>query len=129
MPITASLAGADLDERSHTRIDSEGRLRGEGPGKAWMAINLGVSVGVAKVADDGIQLVLEAIVSTATDVSTAGTGRIVASCASGLFLVTRRGRDVVLSRFTEMAVSFDRPVSLHPASARAEVTTAAAGGK
>ena len=37
-----------------------------------MAINLGVTAGSAKVADDTLQLMIEAIVSTATDVSTAG---------------------------------------------------------
>jgi len=64
------------------------------------------------VSDDSMQLILEAVVSTATDASTAGTARIVGICASGLFLLTRHGRDVVLPRFTEMNVSFDRPVSL-----------------
>jgi len=56
--------------------------------------------------------VIEAIVSTATDASTAGAARIVAACASGVFLITRHGRDIVLPRFTEMSISFDRPVSL-----------------
>jgi hypothetical protein len=111
-PIAASLAGAELDERSHTRMDAEGRLHGERPGKAWMAINLGMTAGVAKEVDDGLQLVIEAIVSTATDVSTAGTARIAASCASGIYMATRHGRDVILPRFTEMDISMDRPLSL-----------------
>jgi hypothetical protein len=114
--ISASLAGAELDQSSHTRMDAEGRLHGERPGKAWMAINLAVSAGISKEVDDGVQLILEAIVSTATDASTAGTSRIVASCISGLYMVTRRGRDVVLPRFTEMDISLDRPVSLNQAS-------------
>jgi hypothetical protein len=112
IPITASLATAELDRRSHTRIDSEGGLRGERPGKAWMAINLAVTAGVAKEADDGFQLIAEAIVSTATDISTAGSARIIASCSSAIFLATRHGRDVVLPRFTEMDISLDRPLSL-----------------
>lgn len=112
--IAASLAGAELDERSHTRMDAEGRLRGERPGKAWMAINLGMSAGIAKEVDDGVQLVVEALVSTATDASTAGTARIISSCVSGLYMATRHGRDVVLPRFTEMDISLDRPLSLHP---------------
>ena len=77
-----------------------------------MLINAGVTAGIAKVADDGAQLVIEAIVATATDASTAGTGRAIALCASGLFMVTRHGRDVVLPRFTEMDITFDRPLSL-----------------
>jgi hypothetical protein len=112
VPIATSLAGAELDRRSHTRIDSEGQLRGERPGKAWMAINIGVTAGLAKEVDDATQLIIETIVSTATDASTAGTSRIVSSCISGIYMVTRHGRDVVLPRFTEMDISFDRPLSL-----------------
>ena len=112
IPISASLAGAELDRRSHTKIDAEGQLHGEHPGKAWMAINIGVTAGLAKEVDDGAQLIIEAIVSTATDASTAGTARIVSSCISGIYMVSRRGRDVVLPRFTEMEISLDRPVSV-----------------
>ena len=112
IPAVASVTAAELDQGSHTKIDPEGKLHGDRPGKAWMAINLGVTAGIAKLSDDTLQLILEVFVSTATDASTAGTGRIVAACASGLFLLTRHGRDVVLPRFTEMNISFDRPVSL-----------------
>jgi hypothetical protein len=111
-PIAASLAGIELEERSHTRMDAEGRLHGERPGNAWMAINLGMTAGISKEVDDGLQLVIEAIVSTATDASTAGSARIAASCASAIYMATRHGRDVVLPRFTEMNISFDRPMSL-----------------
>jgi hypothetical protein len=129
LSIAASLAGAELDARSHTKIDSEGQLHGEHPGKAWMAINLGVTAGIAKVSDDSIQLIIELIVSTATDVSTAGTGRIVAGCASGLFMITRHGRDVTLPRFTEMAISLDRPISLNASAKTTDAAGAIAGGK
>jgi hypothetical protein len=111
-PIAASLAGIELNERSHTKMDAEGQLHGEHPGKAWLAINLGMTVGISKVADDGLQLVIEAIVSTATDASTAGVGRIASSCASAIYMATRHGRDIVLPRFTEMNISFDRPLTL-----------------
>jgi hypothetical protein len=126
--LAASLAGAELDQRSHTKMDAEGQLHGEHPGKAWMAINLGVTAGVAKVADDTLQLIIEVIVSTATDVSTAGVGRIAASCASGIYMATRKGRDVVLPRFTEMDVSLDRPLSLNAEHASA-APASTAGGK
>ena len=112
VPISASLVGAELDRSSHTRIDAEGQLKGERPGKAWMAINLGVTAGLAKEVDDGTQLIVEALISTATDASTAGTARIVSSCISGIFMVTRHGRDVVLPRFTEMDIALDRPLSV-----------------
>jgi hypothetical protein len=107
--IAASVAGAQVSQRSHTVIDPEGRMHGDRPGKAWMAVNLGSTAGIAKAADDGTQLVVEALVSTATDVSTAGTGRIAAMCASGIFFLTRHGRDVVLPKYTQMKIVFDRP--------------------
>jgi len=110
--MAASVTGVKLDRRSHTSVDPEGQLRGERPGKAWLAMNLGVTGGIAKVVDDGAQLLIEAIVSSATDASTAGTARLAAVCVSGLFMLTRHGRDVVLPKFTEMDLSFNRPVSL-----------------
>ena len=111
-PVAASLAAVELERSSHTKIDAEGRLRGERPGKAWMAINLGATAGLAKAVDDGTQVIVEALISTATDASTAGTARIVSSCISGIYMVTRHGRDVVLPRFTEMNIVLDRPLSV-----------------
>ncbi|MGA8214012.1 MAG: hypothetical protein WB799_10485, partial [Candidatus Sulfotelmatobacter sp.] len=123
IPIAASLTGAELDRRSHTKIDAEGQLRGERPGKAWMAINIGVTAGLAKEVDDTTQLIIEAIVSTATDASTAGVARIVATCVSGVFMVSRHGRDVVLPRFTEMNIALDRPLSVTKTAETATTTT------
>ncbi len=111
-PMVASVTAAELDQRSHTQIDPEGKMHGDRPGKAWMAINIGITGGIAKEADDTIQLIIEAVVSSATDVSTAGVGKIVATCASGLFMLTRHGRDVLLPKFTEMNIVLDRPLSL-----------------
>ena len=128
IPITASLSGAELDRRSHTKIDAEGQLHGEHPGKAWMAINIAVTAGIAKEADDTLQLIVEAFVSTATDASTAGVGRIAASIASGIYMVSRHGRDVMIPRFTEMDISMDRPLSITPA-VPAISSASAAGGK
>lgn len=77
-----------------------------------MAINIGVTAGLAKEADDTLQLIIEAFVSTATDASTAGVGRIAATFVSGIYIVSRKGRDVVLPRFTEMNIALDRPLAV-----------------
>jgi hypothetical protein len=111
-PVRASVVGVDVDEASRTQIDPEGELHGGRPGRAWMLINLGASMGLAKVADDSTQLVIEAIVSTATDVSTAGVARIVGFGVSGVFMITRHGRDVMLPKYTEMRLALDEPVFL-----------------
>lgn len=115
-PIAASISGLHLNQRSHTTLDAEGNMKGDHPGKAWMLLNVGATAGLAKAADDGLQLVIEAIVSTATDVSTAGTGRIAATAVSAIFLATRHGRDVVLPKFAEVEIVLDRPVTI-PGSA------------
>jgi hypothetical protein len=122
LPVEASITAAELDRRSHTRVSPEGKLQAAYPGKVWMLINLGTTGGIAKETDDGLQLIVEAIVSTATDASTAGVARIAGSCASGLFLLTRHGRDVVLPRFTQMTIMFDRPVQFGPSPASAPVS-------
>jgi hypothetical protein len=111
-PVQAAVAGAEIDRRSHTTIDPEGQMRGERPGALWMVVNAGVAGGLAKEVDDATQLIVEALVSTATDVSTAGGARIAGICASSLFMITRHGRDVVLPRFTEMKIAFVRPATL-----------------
>ena len=110
--VTASVTSVQVNERSHAKIDPEGQIRGDRPGKLWMVANLGVTLGIAKVTDDALQLIIEAAAASATDASTAGTARLVALGVSAVFLVTRRGRDVVLPRFTEMTVIFDRPATL-----------------
>jgi hypothetical protein len=110
--IDASVAGVTLDPRSHTRVGPEGEMQGDRPGAAWTLLNLGVTGGLAKVADDGTQLIMEAILSAATDASTAGTSRIVSACVSGVFMLTRHGHDVVLPKFTEIDIAFSRPVVL-----------------
>lgn len=110
--VSASVAGAQMDADSRSRIDHEGGLHGGHPGKLWMLVNLGATSGMAKAVDDGTQLVIEALASTATDASTAGVARIAATCISGLFMITRHGRGVSLPKFTEMEIVFNRSVSL-----------------
>ena len=111
-PISASVTAIQAEHRSRMKIDPEGRISGDHPGKAWMLINTATTAGIAKEVDDGTQLILEAILSSATDASTAGTARIAATCASGIFMLTRHGRDVALPRFTQLTIALDRPVTL-----------------
>jgi len=111
-PMSASLTGVEINRGSHTRIDAEGRLQGDRPGFAWMLINGGVTAGLAKETDDGTQLLIEAILSSATDASTAGTARIAGTVVSGIFMLTRHGRDVILPDFTDMNITLTRPLTL-----------------
>jgi hypothetical protein len=110
--VAASLSQVELNRGSHTKIDAEGHLRGDRPGAASLLINGGLTAGIAKEVDDGTQLVMEAILSGATDASTAGTARIAGTVASGIFMLTRHGRDVVLPSYTEMSLTLNRPLTL-----------------
>jgi len=53
VPVAAQLTGAEVDQRSRLKLDVEGSLNGGRPGKVWMLINLGVTAGISKEADDG----------------------------------------------------------------------------
>jgi hypothetical protein len=119
--IAASVAGAQINHRSHTVIDSEGRMHGDRAGKAWMLVNVGSTAGIAKEVDDGTQLIVEALMSTATDASTAGTARIVSTCVSAVFLLTRHGRDVMLPKYTQMKIVFDRPAYVSNENVRSAI--------
>jgi hypothetical protein len=77
-----------------------------------LKLDFGVTGGISKVGDDTTQLVIGAISSTATDASSAGVARFAVMTASGVFLLTRHGRDVILPAYTEMDVSLSRVVLL-----------------
>jgi hypothetical protein len=110
--IAASPVAAEVDRGTHMTMDSEGRIHAQNPGKARFLLDFGVTGGISKVSDDTTQLIIEAISSAATDASTAGVARFAAMGASGIFLLTRHGRDVILPPYTEMDVSLSRAVSL-----------------
>ncbi len=110
--ISASPSSVVVDRTSGLRMNNEGELKGARPGKTRLLIDLGVTGGISKVSDDSFQLVVEALVSTATDASTAGSARIVAAVFSGVYMLTRHGRDVTLPRYTNIAIAFDRPTAL-----------------
>ncbi len=111
VPVSASLAAVDVNASSPLKMDREGRLHGSRPGAMWMLINGGVAGGIAKEVDDGTQLIVEAIISTATDASTAGTARIAGMIVSAGFMLTRKGHDVVLPNHTEMGIILNRPLT------------------
>jgi len=110
--IVASPSAAVVDRTSGLRMDSEGSLKAASTSRARLLMDLGVAGGIAKVTDDTFQLIAEALVSTATDASTAGSAKIIAAAVSGFYLLTRHGRDVSLPAYTRMDISFDRPALL-----------------
>jgi len=118
VPVSASLASVGVTAGSPVKMDREGGLHGSRPGAMWMLINGGVAGGIAKEVDDGTQLIAEAIISTATDASTAGTARIAGTIVSAAFMLTRKGHDVVLPNHTEMVLTLNRPLSVSPQTAK-----------
>ncbi len=112
LPIAASVAGVGVDQGSQLHVGSEGGLKGGSPGKKRLLVELGVGYGLSKVADDTYQLIVEAFISTATDASTAGTARLIGLGFTGVYWLTRRGRDVSLPPYTILKVRFDRTPTL-----------------
>jgi hypothetical protein len=112
IPVSASLSSVNVSIGSPLKMDREGKLHGSRPGVLWTLVNAGAAGGIAKEVDDGTQLIVEALISTATDASTAGTARIAGSIVSGTFMLTRKGRDAVLPNHTEMAITLNRSVTL-----------------
>lgn len=111
------ISGVKADRGLRLKIGPEGTIRSRGPSKATLFFNLGVTAGISKVTDDGLQLLLEALISTATDASTAGVARYAAAGSSLTFLLTRRGADVILPKYSELEITFTRPVVLTPGQA------------
>jgi hypothetical protein len=110
-PIAASVVGAEASRNTRMEVDSEGGLSGGNPGKKRLLVDVGVGFGLSKVADDGFQLIAEALVSTATDASTAGTARLIGMAVGGFFFIRRHGRNVVLPPYTMINIRFDRSPS------------------
>jgi hypothetical protein len=112
LPIAASVAGVDVSQWSRIKVNAEGGMSGGSPGKARLLLELGVGAGISKAADDSYQLIAELLISSATDASTAGTARLIGFAFTGLYMLTRRGRDVTLPRYTPITIRFDRLPSL-----------------
>ena len=121
--IAASLVGVEVDKGTRMKMDSEGALHGGRPGKVGLLWDLGMATGIAKITDDSAQLVLELLISSATDASTAGIARYVGAATSALLLATRRGHDVILPQYSEMNVAFTRSVVLSAAQEQSTVNT------
>jgi len=112
IPIAASVVGVEANRSTRMKVDPEGGLRGGSTGMKLLLADAGVGFALSKVADDSFQLIAEALVSTATDASTAGTARLIGMAVGGFFFVKKHGRDVVLPPYTMINVRFDRPPSL-----------------
>lgn len=118
LPIAASVAGVEVSHKSRMKVNSEGGMRGGSPGKARLLLDMGVGAGISKVSDDSYQLIAEALISTATDASTAGMARLAGFAFTGLYLLTRHGNDVALPRYTNVTIRFDRPPSFQATGGR-----------
>lgn len=116
VPIAASVTELDVDQHSHLKLSTEGGLASGNLGKKRLLVEMGISAGISKVADDTYQLIMEAIVSTAPDASMVGTTRLIGFGFSCTCWLTRRGRDVMLPRYTIFTVRFDCPPAPSPST-------------
>jgi hypothetical protein len=87
-------------------------MHGDRSGEVWMLLKAGVTAGISKEVDATTQLIIEALVSTATDASTAGTAKIVSSCVSTFFRVDTSRTRCSSAEVYPVGDVFDRPVEI-----------------
>jgi hypothetical protein len=110
--ISASLNSAESVGTSSLLLDSEGELHAAKQGKAMVALQIGTSYLMGKLADDlleeGIKLGAEEIAST----TVATAARYVGIGTGVALFVLHKGKDVCLPKYGELTASFDRPLVL-----------------
>jgi hypothetical protein len=115
--LSAVLGGLETGG-SGMHIDSEGKISGGPRGRKRAALDLAVAYVTGKVLDD---LVEEGIkyVWTAASAGTVATAARYAGLGAGAFVFfAQRGRDVYLPQYSEITLTFTRPVTFDPLPSR-----------
>ncbi len=111
-PVSTVLAGAEVEKGAGASIDQEGAVSGGPASKARLAINIGVAYASGKIIDD----LLEEGIKWGWGAAASGTGATVAryvGLGTGLvFLALQHGNDVRLPQYTELDLTFTRPMTI-----------------
>ena len=99
-PVAAALVGTSLNDKKAGKMDDEGGLHGNGRGAKKTLERFGVGLASQQVADEVVELGMHA------------AGPYV-SIPMGLFIfLGGHGRDVELPRYSELEISFGRPMAI-----------------
>lgn len=107
--VVASLSGVEADRHQPTKMDQEGGLKGgnQNKGKAIAAVAVAILVG--NLVDEAVSSPIEAATTAAAGNA---LGPIVGVGTGVIFYLAGRGKDVELLEYTEMEITFGRPLVL-----------------
>lgn len=103
--VATSLTAAELNNGAGIKMDAEGTLQAPGRSLKQLALQFGVGAITGKAADDLGDMVIKFTVggSNATLTRFIGIGTALA------YFFAHRGNDIVVSKYSELEVTFDRP--------------------
>ena len=105
---TGALGGVEAEPGAKYELDEEGGLRGLKPGVTNAVVDLSIAYTVGKVTDDLAETPIRALGAAMSDAAIANAARYFGLGGSAVFLITRRGRDVYLPRYSEIEIDFGR---------------------
>ncbi|MFN7938604.1 MAG: hypothetical protein U0R19_35070 [Bryobacteraceae bacterium] len=112
LPIATVLTSAETEKGAGASLDAEGGLSGGPAGKLRLAIDIGLAYASGKLIDDIFEEGVKAGVGTAAAGSAATAARYIGLGTGAVFLLLQRGNDVSLPQYTELELTFARPLTI-----------------
>lgn len=107
--IVASLSGVETDSQQPTKMDAEGGLKGGNQSKKKAIAAAAVAIVVGHLVDEAVSSPIEAAASAAAG---SALGPIVGVGTGVVFYLAGRGKDAELSQYTDLEITFGRPLVL-----------------
>jgi hypothetical protein len=115
--IVASLSAVEADRHQPTKMDTEGGLKGGNQSKGKAVAAVAMAILVSNLLDEAVSSPIEAAAGAAAGNA---LGPIVGVGTGVIFYLAGRGKDVELLEYTEMEITFGRPLVLPSASRQPE---------
>jgi hypothetical protein len=106
--VATSVTAAELDKGSGVRIDPEGTLKAPGRSVKRFALQFGVGALTGKVADD----IGDTIIKFTVGGSNATLTRYIGIGTALAYFFAHRGNDLIMSKYSELEVTFGRAVAI-----------------
>jgi hypothetical protein len=113
--IVASLSAVEADRHQPTKMDTEGGLKGGNQSKGKAVAAVAMAILVSNLVDEAVSSPVEAAASAAAGNA---LGPIVGVGTGVIFYLAGRGKDVELLEYTELEITFGRPLVLPSASSQ-----------
>lgn len=110
--IVASLSGVETDKQQPTKMDAEGGLKGGSQSKKQAIAAAAVAIVVGHLVEEAVSSPIETAASAAAG---SALGPIIGVGTGVVFYLAGRGKDAELTKYTDLEITFGRPLIL-PAS-------------